>query len=79
VGTIRKKQIFRDAGDFITKGKIIYVHQGIGMGVLFLDLASDQLRVLDFWLAISKRTRCRGMKMTMVLRVRRSAGVYRYK
>jgi CheY-like chemotaxis protein len=79
VGTIRKMQIFRDAGDFITKGKIIYVHQGIGMGVLFLDLASDQLRVLDFWLAISKRTRCRGMKMTMVLRVRRSAGVYRYK
>jgi CheY-like chemotaxis protein len=51
VGTIRKMQIFRDSGVFMTKGKIIYVHQGIGMGVLFQNPGSDQLKVLDLWLA----------------------------
>jgi CheY-like chemotaxis protein len=51
LGTIRQMQIFRDSGVFVTKGKIIYVHQGIGMGVIFQSPSSDQMKVLDFWLA----------------------------
>ncbi len=50
-GTLLKVQITCDRGSFSTKGKIIYVHPGIGMGVAFLDPQEDQLKVLDFWLA----------------------------
>ena len=50
VGTLFKMQIVRDSGTFTTKGKIIYVHERIGMGVEFIDPPPDQLKVLDFWL-----------------------------
>ena len=51
VGTSLKMYIFRDEGTFETKGKIIYVHDRIGMGVVFLDPAEDQRQILDSWLA----------------------------
>ena len=51
VGTELKVQIFRDAGTFTTRGKIIYVHEQIGMGIVFLDPPEDQLKLLDSWLA----------------------------
>ena len=51
VGTLRKMQIIRDSGTFIAKGKVIYVHERIGMGVAFVDPPPDQLKVLDSWLA----------------------------
>jgi len=35
----------------VTKGEIIYVHEGFGMGVVFLDPSKDQLQILDSWLA----------------------------
>jgi hypothetical protein len=51
VGTSLNVRISRDQGTFVTKGKIIYVHEGIGMGVAFLDPPKDQLQILDSWLA----------------------------
>jgi len=51
VGTALNVLISRDQGTFVTKGKIIYVHEKFGMGVLFLDPSKDQLQVLDSWLA----------------------------
>ena len=51
VGSLRDMHIVRGSGSFMTKGKIIYVHPGIGMGVAFIDPPRDQLKVLDFWLA----------------------------
>jgi hypothetical protein len=43
--------ISHDRRSFATKAKVLYAHEGIGMGVAFLDPANDQLKVLDSWLA----------------------------
>ncbi len=51
VGTLLKLQILRDQGTFEAQGKIIYVHEGFGMGVFFIDPPEDQLKILDTWLA----------------------------
>ena len=51
VGTSLNVRILRDQGAFVTKAKIIYVHERIGMGVEFLDLPADQLKILDAWLS----------------------------
>jgi hypothetical protein len=51
VGTSLNVRILRDEGAFETKGKIIYVHERIGMGVVFLDPPKEQLQILDSWLA----------------------------
>jgi PilZ domain len=51
LGTSLSVVISRDQGNFATRGKVIYVHEGIGMGVAFLDLSHDQLKILDGWLA----------------------------
>ena len=44
-------RISRDLGTFACTGKVIYVQDGMGMGVAFLDIAEDQLKILDSWLA----------------------------
>jgi hypothetical protein len=51
VGTMLNLQILRDQGTFTTKGKIIYVHERFGMGVVFVDPPEDQLKILEVWLA----------------------------
>ena len=51
VGTSLTLYIFRHEGSFVTEGKIIYVHERIGMGVAFVDPPKDQLEILDSWLA----------------------------
>lgn len=51
VGTPLNVLISRDKGIFVTKGKILYVHEGFGMGVVFLDPSRGQLQILDSWLA----------------------------
>jgi len=48
--------ISRDDDTFATNGKVIYVHEGIGMGVVFLDSTEDQLQILNSWLAGAART-----------------------
>jgi hypothetical protein len=50
-GTLIHIMISRDKGTFVTAGKIIYVQDGVGMGVAFADVQPDQLAVLDSWLA----------------------------
>lgn len=49
-GTHIVVRISRDQGNFESPGKIIYVQEGMGMGVAFLDPSADQLKILDSWL-----------------------------
>lgn len=51
IGTIIQLKIVRDQGSFNTRGKIIYVQEGMGMGVAFVDVEEEQLKVLDAWLS----------------------------
>ena len=50
-GTSLELRISRDQGVFQTRGKIIYVQPGMGMGVTFVDGPAEQLQILDNWLA----------------------------
>ena len=56
VNTFLRVVISRDGQTFITSGKIIYVHDGIGVGVLFVDSTEEQLEILESWLAEAART-----------------------
>jgi PilZ domain len=48
--------ISRDDRTFTTNSKVIYVHEGIGMGLVFVDTAEEQLEILISWLADTART-----------------------
>lgn len=50
VGTPIELKITRDQGVFVSKGRIIYVQPGMGMGVAFVDVPADQIKILDAWL-----------------------------
>lgn len=50
-GTLLDVHISRDQGVFETKGKIVYVQPGMGMGVTFIETAPEHLQTLDTWLA----------------------------
>jgi PilZ domain len=51
VDTALQLRITRDQGSFATMARIIYVQEGIGMGLAFVDPPQDQLQILDSWLA----------------------------
>jgi hypothetical protein len=51
VGTPIQLTVSRDQGTFSSPGRIIYVQEGIGMGVAFVVVPEDQLKILDSWLA----------------------------
>ncbi|MGA8869579.1 MAG: PilZ domain-containing protein [Candidatus Acidiferrales bacterium] len=51
VGTTVQLRVTRDQGSFATMARIIYVQEGIGMGLAFVDPPEDQLRILDSWIA----------------------------
>jgi len=51
VGTMIDLVISRDQGTLCVTGRIIYVQEGMGMGVAFTELAGDQAKILDQWLA----------------------------
>jgi PilZ domain len=51
VDTVLQLRVTRDQGSFTTMARIIYVQEGIGMGLAFVDAAQDQLGILDSWLA----------------------------
>jgi PilZ domain len=51
VDSLINVRISRDQGTFFSPGKIIYIQEGMGMGVAFHNSAADQLQVLDLWLA----------------------------
>jgi hypothetical protein len=59
VNTFLRVVISRDGQTFVTNGKIIYVHEQIGMGVLFVDSTGEQLEILDSWLANAARALAR--------------------
>src|ERR1700735_3614968 len=46
-GTELEVRISRDSGVYESKGKIVYVQEGMGMGVAFLEVAPGQLKTLD--------------------------------
>jgi len=50
-GTTIRLKITRDQGEFATAGRIIYVQPGMGMGVAFVEIPTDQLKILDDWLS----------------------------
>lgn len=50
VNSFLKLFISHDERTFVTKGKVIYAHEGIGMGILFVDSTEDQLQILIPWL-----------------------------
>jgi len=45
-----KLRITCDQGAFETRAKTLYVQQGIGMGVVFIDTPEDQVKILEKWL-----------------------------
>ncbi len=49
--TALQLRITRDQGSFTTMARIIYVQEGIGMGLAFVNPSQDQLQILDTWLA----------------------------
>jgi PilZ domain len=51
VGTRLRLTISRDQGTFTTEARIIYVQEAMGMGIAFVDIPPDQLKILDTWLA----------------------------
>jgi len=48
--TMVKVRISRDRGSFESPGKIVYVQEGMGMGLAFLEPPPDQLKILESWL-----------------------------
>jgi PilZ domain-containing protein len=50
-GTLVHIRIIRDGGAFECEAKVVYVHQSFGMGVAFTNIAVDQRRLLENWIA----------------------------
>jgi hypothetical protein len=50
-GTLLHLRIIRDGGAFECEAKVVYVHEGFGMGIAFTNMALDQRRVLENWIA----------------------------
>jgi hypothetical protein len=50
VGTAVEVRVTRDQGKFMSRGRVIYAQDGMGMGIRFADLAVDQLKILESWL-----------------------------
>ena len=50
-GTLVHVRIIRDGGAFECEAKVVYVHQSFGMGIAFTNIAVDQRRLLENWIA----------------------------
>jgi hypothetical protein len=50
-GTLVNIRIIRDAGAFECEAKVVYVHDRFGMGIAFTNIALDQRRLLQNWIA----------------------------
>jgi hypothetical protein len=51
VGTVLRVVISSEDLTFETNGKVLYVHEGVGMGILFIDTSDDQIEMLTSWLS----------------------------
>ena len=50
-GTLVHIRIIRDGGAFECEAKIVYAHDSFGMGIAFTNIALDQRRLLENWIA----------------------------
>ena len=50
-GTTLEVVISRDDETFTSKGEVVYLHDGIGMGLVFVDTTTAQVEMLNSWLA----------------------------
>jgi hypothetical protein len=50
-GTLVQIRIIRDGGAFECEAKVVYVHESFGMGIAFTNIALDQRRLLQNWIA----------------------------
>jgi hypothetical protein len=50
-GTLIHVRIIRDGGAFECEAKVVYIHEGFGMGIAFTNMALDQRRMLENWIA----------------------------
>ena len=50
-GTLVHVRIIRDGGAFECEAKVVYIHEGFGMGIAFTNMALDQRRMLENWIA----------------------------
>ena len=50
VNTIVEVRISRDQGDFVSRGRVIYAQDGMGMGIAFQEITAEQQRILDSWI-----------------------------
>jgi len=50
-GTLVHVRIIRDGGAFECEAKVVYVHASFGMGIAFTNIAVDQRRLLENWIA----------------------------
>ncbi|HEY2118416.1 MAG TPA: PilZ domain-containing protein, partial [Candidatus Acidoferrum sp.] len=50
-GTQVELRIIRDQGIFQTKAKVVYCDSTFGMGMAFIETASDQRSILEVWIA----------------------------
>ena len=50
VDTLVKVFISRAGRTFTTRGKVVYMHPQIGMGIAFVDSPQNQLELLNSWL-----------------------------
>jgi hypothetical protein len=50
-GTLVQIRIIRGGGAFECEAKVVYVHEGVGMGIAFTNIALDQRRLLQNWIA----------------------------
>jgi len=50
-GTLIRIRIIRDSGAFECEAKVVYVQDGFGMGIAFTNVALDQSRLLQNWIA----------------------------
>jgi PilZ domain len=49
-GTLVHIGIIRDGGAFECEAKVVYVHESMGMGIAFTNIALDQRRLLENWI-----------------------------
>ena len=50
VGTIVEVRVSRDQGKFLSRGRIVYAQEGMGMGVAFQETTPEQQQILDSWI-----------------------------
>ena len=51
VGTEVGVKVTRDKGSFASSARVVYVQEGMGMGLVFTETQPDQAKILEEWIA----------------------------